>query len=101
MDLWLVAFERDIADQGQDLDLLAHRDALVVLLLPVEVAELGLAERADRGEARCADRALVGEARQAGDRILAGGENDGERVAVECFGFHAPSRSRLHARRAT
>ena len=39
--------ERDIADQRQDLDLFPDEDSLVVLLLPVEVAERGVAQRPD------------------------------------------------------
>src|SRR5690242_1474557 len=36
--------EGDVADEGEDLDLLVDRDLLVLLALPVEVAEGGAAE---------------------------------------------------------
>lgn len=69
--------ERDVAEEREHLGLLAHRDALVVLLLPFEVAERGLAERADRGEARRVELLGFGEAREAGDRVLARVEDHG------------------------
>src|SRR5438045_9544292 len=42
----------DIADQRQHLDLLIDRDALIVLLVPIEIADDGTLERADRGQPR-------------------------------------------------
>src|SRR5205823_247127 len=42
----------DIADQRQNLDLLIDRDALIVLCRPIEIADDGTLERADRGQPR-------------------------------------------------
>ena len=40
---------RDVTDEGCDLDLLAHRDRQVLLLVPIEVAQDDVTEVADRG----------------------------------------------------
>jgi hypothetical protein len=45
----------DVANQRSDLDLLAVRNLLVVLLLPVKVEQDRVAEGADRGETRRMD----------------------------------------------
>ena len=54
MQGWARIADRDIAEQRQDLDLLAHGDFLVLLGFPLEIPEHGAAECADRG-----DRGLV------------------------------------------
>src|SRR5690348_8199219 len=46
----LVALEGEVAEEREHLDLLAHLDAVVVLVLPVEIAERRLLERADGAE---------------------------------------------------
>ncbi len=74
--------DRDVAEQGKHLGLLAHRNALVVLFLPVEIAERGFAERADGAEARGREVLLLGEARQPFHRVLARVENHGEHALV-------------------
>jgi hypothetical protein len=41
----LAVLQRDVANQGEHLDLLLYRDALVLLLIPVEVPSANLAAR--------------------------------------------------------
>ena len=58
----LVVRERDVAREREHLDLLVERDLLVLLALPVEVAEDHVAERANGGEVRGGEVLGVGEA---------------------------------------
>jgi hypothetical protein len=51
----LVVLQRDIADERQELDLLADLVALVALALSVEVTERDRLERADAAQARRTD----------------------------------------------
>jgi hypothetical protein len=50
VQLRLAVVQRDVADQGEHLDLLLDRDARIVLLLPVEVAEHAVPKGAERRE---------------------------------------------------
>jgi monofunctional biosynthetic peptidoglycan transglycosylase len=86
--------QRDVAEQREDFDLLWHQDPLVVLPLRLEVAELRLAEGADRGEVRGAQTLLPGEQRQPGHHFVAFVEHQRERLLtgrVEQLRSHEPS----------
>ncbi len=69
-----------VADQGKDLHLLAKRDAPVVLLLPVEVAEHDFAERPDRGEMATGQPILPRKRLQGLDDLVARTEDERERL---------------------
>jgi hypothetical protein len=66
----------DVANQGSDFDLLADRNFLVVLLLPVEVEQDRIAQGADRGKARSVDIFALSELLKACDDLLAGFEHN-------------------------
>jgi hypothetical protein len=61
--------ERDVAEQRKHLDLLVDRDALIVLLLPVEVAEHAIPKCAERRELAGRQPVLPGERRQASSPV--------------------------------
>src|SRR6185437_15107777 len=69
-----------VADEGEHLDLVGDRDALVALRLPVEVAEDGVAERADAREVRSAQAALTREPAQPLEHLVARLEDENERL---------------------
>jgi hypothetical protein len=67
-----------IAQEGQDLGVPGHWDAVVLAALGVEVSEDRLAERADALDPRGAQTVLPGERGQALDGFLAAFESDQE-----------------------
>ena len=82
---------RDIADQRQHLDLLIDRDALIVLLVPIEIADDGTLERADRGQPRGINLLLAHEFLQRLHRLVARREHDGvsrRRPSIQQFPAH-------------
>jgi hypothetical protein len=66
----------DVANQRSDLDLLADRNLLVVLLLPVKVEQDRVAEGADRGETRRMNTFTSSEFLRTCYDFLAGFEHD-------------------------
>src|SRR2546423_10233652 len=72
----LALVQGDIAGQCEHLDLLLEEDRAIVLRLPVEIAELDLAESTDTGEARRRKLELTCELGQQRHRLVAGLENE-------------------------
>src|SRR5204863_1563186 len=86
----------DVAEQRQYLDLFLDRDALVVLLVPIEIADDRALECADRGQCRRIDFLLAYKLLQRSHRLVAMGEHDGVsrgRPAIEQFPTHRMPRN--------
>ena len=67
-----VLADGDVAEQRNHLCLLVHRDARVLLGVPVEIAEHGVAEGADTGDGRRLHLLVADEARERGDGFVVG-----------------------------
>ena len=72
--------------------LLAQRDLYVVLLVPVEIEQRHIAERADSGDLRRGYVLARRELLQRRHHLVAGGEHDGKGALASCimkqFGLH-------------
>src|SRR6185312_12390828 len=78
-------------DERQHLDLLAHRNLLVGLRRPVEIAERRVAKRADRREPRGGELTLAGKRGQRRHHLVAFVEHERPRplaAAVDCLRAH-------------
>src|SRR3954469_7280533 len=78
MDLRPFVADRHVADEREHLDLLADRNAQVLLLLPVEIADHHLAKGADRRKARRGHAVLARKALEQAHRLVAGVEHQRE-----------------------
>src|SRR3546814_5121160 len=78
MQLRPLLAQRDIADQGYDLDLLFDGDVFVILFLPVEEAQNNIAESADSRDLAGAKVLLFCESREGVDRLVALVQDDGK-----------------------
>lgn len=70
VDMWCAVFQRDIADQGQNFNLLVDLNLSIVLSLSVEIAEGRVAESADGGEMAAADTLLFREIGQSRRKFI-------------------------------
>ena len=76
---------RNIADQRRNLDLFAYSNLLVLLLLPIEVKQNGIAQRADSGKCRSVNIFALHEFLQVEKYVVPGCENDGKRAQSTGF----------------
>src|SRR5438093_1938552 len=86
MNLGLPALSlRNVADQRNDLDLLADGNPLVVLLRPVEVAERHVLEGADGSEVTATELMVAGERLEVTHDLVASLEDQGVRLLAIGF----------------
>jgi len=91
MQGWARIADRDIAEQRQDLDLLADGDFLVLLGFPLEIPEHGAAECADRGDRGGLNLLLSHEFAEFADDLVTGVEHDrisDRGIGIEQFRTH-------------
>src|SRR6185312_15265876 len=84
----------DVADQRDDLDLLGHRVAAILLALPVEEAQHRVAQGADAGEVRGIEMLLAREGEKTRHDLVAPVEDEGEAaraVLLQEFRLHRPT----------
>src|SRR3546814_12275930 len=92
--------QRDVADQGYDLDLLFDGDAFVVLFLPVEETQHDIADSADSRDLAGAKVLLFCESHEGFDRLVPLVQTDGQgALRPSCMSFTLISLSSLYMRR--
>src|SRR5687767_2248714 len=85
MHLWLAVLERNVAHEGEHLDLLVDGDVPILLGLPVEVRHDDTRERADRGELRRAQLVFGCERSDGTHGFVADGKYQRKRAETTMF----------------
>jgi hypothetical protein len=85
--LTITDVNRNIADQGKDLDLFMDRNLKVILFLPVEIAEGNLFERANGSEVARCQILLFSKCFQTCHHLVASTEDEGKGFLADCFGI--------------